>query len=103
MLFRSAGSDSGPDPQTIVTVVPGVPRYHNATCILIRFMGEGDLDKMTIAVAGDAGCTPCRACLPDQLNRPAELPARVQARLSQNRNPRSGSTCSVPVSPVPGP
>jgi hypothetical protein len=58
-------ADSGPDPQTVVTVVPGVPRYHNATCILIRFMGESDLDKMTIATARDAGCTPCRACLPD--------------------------------------
>jgi hypothetical protein len=57
---------SGPDPQTEVTVVPGVPRYHNATCILIRFMGQDDLEKMTIAQARENGCTPCRACLPDQ-------------------------------------
>jgi hypothetical protein len=49
-----------------VTVVPGVPRYHNARCMLIRFMGEDDLDKMTRAAAREIGCTPCRACLPDQ-------------------------------------
>ncbi len=49
-----------------VTTVPGVPRYHDAHCILIRFMGEDDLEKMTLAAATEAGCTPCRACLPDQ-------------------------------------
>ena len=48
-----------------VTVVPGVPRYHRSACILIRFMGDGDLQKMTVAAARDAGCTPCRACQPD--------------------------------------
>jgi hypothetical protein len=56
---------------TEVTVVPGVPRYHRASCILIRFMGDSDLDKMTVAAAKEAGCTPCRACLPDQ---PEESP-----------------------------
>jgi hypothetical protein len=49
-----------------VTVVPGVPRYHNAQCILIRFMGEDDLNRMTLGEARQAGCTPCRACQPDQ-------------------------------------
>ena len=48
-----------------VTTVPGVPRYHDAHCILIRFMGEDDLEKMTLAAATEAGCTPCRACLPE--------------------------------------
>ena len=48
-----------------ITVVPGVPRYHNANCILIRFMGEDDLQKMTVPEATAAGCTPCRACQPD--------------------------------------
>jgi len=62
------------NPQTIVTVVPGVPRYHNATCILIRFMGENDLETMTLAAARNAGCTPCRACLPDQLDKQPDLP-----------------------------
>jgi hypothetical protein len=62
----------GPDPGMEVTVVPGVPRYHNARCILIRFMGDSDLDKMTLAAAGDAGCTPCRACLPDEPERSPE-------------------------------
>ena len=56
---------------TEVTVVPGVPRYHRASCILIRFMGDSDLDKTTVAAAKEAGCTPCRACLPDQ---PEESP-----------------------------
>jgi hypothetical protein len=54
------------DPLREVTVVPGVPRYHNADCILIRFMGDDDLEKVTLADAQKAGCTPCRACLPDQ-------------------------------------
>jgi hypothetical protein len=29
-------------------------------------MGENDLDKITLRAAREAGCTPCRACLPDQ-------------------------------------
>ena len=62
----------GPDPGLEVTVVPGVPRYHNARCILIRFMGDSDLDRMTLAAARDAGCTPCRACLPDQPEKSPE-------------------------------
>jgi hypothetical protein len=64
----SAAADETPaaDPLREVTVVPGVPRYHNASCILIRFMGDDDLEKMTLAAARDAGCTPCRACLPDE-------------------------------------
>ena len=61
-----------PDPSMEVTVVPGVPRYHNARCILIRFMGDSDLDKMTLAAARDAGCTPCRACLPDEPEKSPE-------------------------------
>jgi hypothetical protein len=48
-----------------VTVVPGVPRYHSADCILIRFMGPDDLEHTTLADAKEAGCTACRACLPD--------------------------------------
>ena len=46
-------------------MVPGVPRYHRAKCILIRFMGDEDLQKMTLSEAAEAGCTPCRACQPD--------------------------------------
>jgi hypothetical protein len=61
-----AAETSASDPRREVTVVPGVPRYHNARCILIRFMGDGDLEKMTLAEARDAGCSACRACLPDQ-------------------------------------
>ena len=41
-----------------VTVVPGVPRYHNARCILIRFMGDSDLDKMTLAAARTLAALP---------------------------------------------
>ena len=48
-----------------MTVVPGVPRYHEPHCILIRFMGEDDIQKLTIPEAEEAGCTPCAACLPD--------------------------------------
>ena len=49
-----------------VTVVPGVPRYHEANCILIRFMADDDVQKMTVHEAAEAGCTPCRACQPDE-------------------------------------
>jgi hypothetical protein len=63
---------AAPDPDLEVTVVPGVPRYHKPQCILIRFMGDSDLDKMTVAAARETGCTPCRACLPDQSDSPAE-------------------------------
>jgi hypothetical protein len=48
-----------------VAVVPGVPRYHHANCILIRFMSADDLQMMTLDEAAKAGCTPCRACQPD--------------------------------------
>jgi hypothetical protein len=67
-----ATPDHGPDPRTVVTVVPGVPRYHNASCLLIRFMGEDDLEKTTLAAAREAGCTPCRACLRDQRGKAPE-------------------------------
>jgi hypothetical protein len=61
------------DLQREVTVVPGVPRYHNPHCLLIRFMGQDDLDKMTLGAARKIGCTPCRACLPDQPEENPEL------------------------------
>ncbi len=48
-----------------VTVVPGVPRYHRSNCILIRFMGDSDLQKMPVEAAKKNGCTPCRACHTD--------------------------------------
>ena len=82
--------------QTIVTVVPGVPRYHNASCILIRFMGEGDLETMTLAAAREAGCTPCRACLPDQPDKQPDLSLhllrRAEARTSRRDCDRHART-----------
>jgi hypothetical protein len=59
------GDQEGRSGQREVTVVPGVPRYHDANCILIRFMGDDDLQKMTVDEATEAGCTPCRACVPE--------------------------------------
>ena len=50
-----------------VTVVPGVARYHRSECILIRFLGAGDLEIMTRQEAEDAKFVACRACQPDQL------------------------------------
>jgi hypothetical protein len=49
-----------------VTVVPGIARYHNADCILIRFLGEEDLETMTLGRAEETGCAPCRACRPEK-------------------------------------
>jgi hypothetical protein len=57
--------DDTRSPDQPVTVVPGVPRYHRSDCILIRFMGESDLQKMPVEAAKETGCTPCRACHPD--------------------------------------
>jgi hypothetical protein len=48
-----------------VTVVPGVPRYHDPNCILIRFMPADDVQRMSVPEAEEAGCTPCRACQPE--------------------------------------
>jgi hypothetical protein len=50
-----------------VTVVPGVARYHRSGCILIRFLGTGDLEVMSRQQAQDAGFVACRACQPDEL------------------------------------
>jgi hypothetical protein len=64
---KDAGHATAPDHTGAkqVTVVPGVPRYHTANCILIRFMGDDDVQKMTVPEATATGCTPCRACQPD--------------------------------------
>ncbi len=50
-----------------VTVVPGVARYHRSECILIRFLGAGDLEIMTREEAEEAKFAACRACQPDLL------------------------------------
>jgi hypothetical protein len=46
----------------LVTVVRGVPRYHQPDCVLIRFMPDGDVQKLSVPEATAAGCTPCTAC-----------------------------------------
>ena len=50
-----------------VTVVPGVARYHRSECILIRFLGEGDLEILPKQEAVASGLVACRACQPDEL------------------------------------
>lgn len=72
-IAKAVTPGAAPASDLEVTVVPGVPRYHKANCILIRFMGDSDLDTMTVAAAREAGCTPCRACLPDQSEESPEL------------------------------
>ena len=49
----------------MVTVVPGVPRYHEPDCVLIRFMPENDVQTKSIPEAKAANCTPCVACQPE--------------------------------------
>jgi len=49
----------------LVTVIRGVPRFHQEDCVLIRFMPEGDTQKLPVAEAREAGCTPCAACQPE--------------------------------------
>jgi methylphosphotriester-DNA--protein-cysteine methyltransferase len=55
-----------------VIVVSGVPRYHRPGCILIRFLGEDDVESVTREAAEASGCVPCRACQPDKLASAAE-------------------------------
>ena len=59
-------SENGPG-QVQVTIVPGVARYHRSECILIRFLGAGDLEILTRQEAEEAKFVACRACQPDQL------------------------------------
>jgi hypothetical protein len=61
---EGAGAASLLDQQ--VSVVPGVARYHRQGCILIRFLGDADLDTMTRQQALAAGSVPCKACRPDE-------------------------------------
>ena len=56
--------DAAPE-AALVAVVPGVPRYHRTDCVLIRFMPEGDVKKLSVEAAKDTGCTPCAACQPE--------------------------------------
>jgi hypothetical protein len=58
----SARQESG---TKMVTVVPGVPRYHEPDCILIRFMPSGDVQTKSIPEAKAGKCTPCAACQPE--------------------------------------
>jgi hypothetical protein len=50
----------------MVSVVPGITRYHRSDCILIRFLGDEDLERMTREAAVAADCVPCKACQPDK-------------------------------------
>jgi hypothetical protein len=62
---KPASSAGTPEAQQ-VTVVPGITRYHRDGCILIRFLGEADLEHMSRADAEAADCVPCKACQPDK-------------------------------------
>ncbi|HEY7324758.1 MAG TPA: hypothetical protein VH520_08015 [Streptosporangiaceae bacterium] len=64
---RGAASEAVQDSEQAVTqvlVVPGIARYHRADCILIRFLGEDDLQRISREEAEAAGCAACRACRP---------------------------------------
>jgi hypothetical protein len=49
----------------LMAVLRGVPRYHKLDCVLIRFMPEGDIQRLSAAQAKAEGCTPCAACQPE--------------------------------------
>ena len=54
-----------PEPgDDLVAVLPGVPRYHQPDCVLIRFLPESDVQRRSAAQAKADGCTPCAACQP---------------------------------------
>jgi hypothetical protein len=62
------GSAAAPavSPDDVVSVVPGIARYHKADCILIRFLSDEDLELTSRREAEASGCAPCRACRPDR-------------------------------------
>jgi hypothetical protein len=67
---RPAGQRSGDGQSagnTQVSIVPGIARYHTAECILIRFLGDDDLEVMSRTAAEAAGCVPCKACRPEKV------------------------------------
>jgi hypothetical protein len=61
---ESEAADAAPG-TGLVAVIRGVPRYHEPDCVLIRFMPEGDSQKLSVAQAKELGCTPCAACQPE--------------------------------------
>ena len=61
----SSATTTVPSGSGQVTVVPGVPRYHEENCILTRFMADEGVERMTVPEAEKAGCTPCSACQPE--------------------------------------
>jgi hypothetical protein len=61
----AAEPDESTPGTSLVTVIRGVPRFHQEDCVLIRFMPEGDTQKLPVAEAREAGCTPCAACQPE--------------------------------------
>ena len=67
LATEPAGTEPGDQSPAagLVTVIRGVPRFHQEDCVLIRFMPEGDAQKMPAAAAREAGCTPCAACQPE--------------------------------------
>jgi hypothetical protein len=60
-----SAEDQDPEPgDDLVAVLPGVPRYHQPDCVLIRFLPESDVQRLPAAQAKADGCTPCAACQP---------------------------------------
>ena len=60
----SAGQAGPAQAAGLVTVLPGVPRYHQPDCVLIRFMPDDEIQRLPVAQAKAGGCTPCAACQP---------------------------------------
>jgi hypothetical protein len=58
----SAAKDAPASVDGLVAVIRGVLRYHQPDCVLIRFMPDDDLEKLTVPAAQAAGCTACTAC-----------------------------------------
>jgi hypothetical protein len=60
----SAGQAGPAQAAGLVTVLPGVPRYHQPDCVLIRFMPDDEVQRLPVPAAKADGCTPCAACQP---------------------------------------
>ena len=89
----------------LVTVIRGVPRFHQEDCVLIRFMPEGDAQKMPGRRSAGRPAAPRAppASPRDNSPRKAPSPRAVAAPLSRDCQPEAQLQVRVAVLvPSPG-
>jgi hypothetical protein len=62
----AADAPGAAEADELVAVLHGVPRYHQPDCVLIRFLPDDGIQRLSVTQAKANGCTPCAACQPAQ-------------------------------------